>query len=124
MYGRLIRFVPDVLFPSLKINRVEKVGGVSSRGENSYGIEIFCKDVRSLKFAHNPENHSRREFFEDLQQLAFPIAKKLLPFAFSFQEKFPLDGWTVFEPVAELRRMVRFLILKLEYLYLPIVSYI
>jgi len=59
-----------------------------------------------LKFAHNPENHSRREFFEDLQQLAFPIAKKQLPFPFSFGEKFSVDGWTVFEPVAELKRMV------------------
>ena len=25
------------------ITRVEKVGGATSRGENSYGIEIFCK---------------------------------------------------------------------------------
>ncbi|OXA60801.1 Myotubularin-related protein 2 [Folsomia candida] len=87
------------------VNRVEKVGGVSSRGENSYGIEIFCKDVRSLKFAHNPENHSRREFFEDLQQLAFPISKKLLPFAFSYSEQFPEYGWSVYEPIQELKRL-------------------
>ena len=79
---------------------------MSSRGENSYGIEIFCKDVRSLKFAHNPENHSRREFFEDLQNLAFPIAKKMLPFAFSFQERFSQEGWTVYEPIMELKRLV------------------
>lgn len=90
----------------LQVNRVEKVGGVSSRGENSYGIEIFCKDVRSLKFAHNPENHSRREFFEDLQQLAFPISKKLLPFAFSYSEQFPEYGWSVYEPIQELKRLV------------------
>ncbi len=81
------------------------MGGVSSRGENSYGIEIFCKDVRSLKFAHNPENHSRREFFEELQLLAFPIAKKSLPFAFSYNEQFSENGWTVYEPIQELKRL-------------------
>ena len=89
------------------MNRVEKVGGVSSRGENAYGIEIFCKDARNLKFAYNPENHSRREFYEDLVQHAFPISRKALPFAFSYCEEFPEEGWNVYEPLAELRRMVR-----------------
>jgi hypothetical protein len=83
------------------------VGGVTSRGENSYGIEVFCKDVRSLKFAHNPENHSRREFFEDLHHWAFPMSRKDLPFAFSYTEQFPENGWTVYEPIQELKRLVR-----------------
>lgn len=87
------------------VNRVEKVGGVTSRGENSYGIEIFCKDVRSLKFAYNPENHSRREFFEELQTLAFPIAKKGLPFAFLNSQPYTENGWTNYEPIFELRRL-------------------
>lgn len=26
-----------------QVSRIEKVGGASSKGENSYGIEIFCK---------------------------------------------------------------------------------
>lgn len=30
------------------ISRVEKMGGASSRGENSYGLEITCK-VRARK---------------------------------------------------------------------------
>ncbi|XP_042206741.1 myotubularin-related protein 2-like [Homarus americanus] len=35
------------------VSRIEKVGGANtSRGENSYGIEIFCKDIRNLRFAH------------------------------------------------------------------------
>ncbi|CAG0900287.1 unnamed protein product [Darwinula stevensoni] len=34
------------------VSRVEKVGGASSKGENSYGIELFCKDMRNLRFAH------------------------------------------------------------------------
>ena len=34
------------------VSRIEKVGGSTSRGENSYGIDIFCKDMRNLRFAH------------------------------------------------------------------------
>lgn len=26
-----------------QVSRIEKVGGASSKGENSYGIEVFCK---------------------------------------------------------------------------------
>lgn len=37
---------------SFQVSRIEKVGGASSRGENSYGIEVFCKDMRNLRFAH------------------------------------------------------------------------
>jgi len=85
---------------------VEKVGGVTSRGENSYGIEVFCKDVRSLKFAHNPENHSRREFFEELQHYAFPVTRKALPFAFSYADQSSENGWSVYEPIQELKRLV------------------
>ena len=39
---------PNILdVPLGVITRVDKVGGATSRGENSYGIEILCK-VRSL----------------------------------------------------------------------------
>lgn len=89
------------------VSRVEKVGGVSSRGENSYGIDIFCKDMRNLRFAHRQENHSRRTVFEKLQMYAFPLSYNERLFSFSYSETFPEDGWSVYEPVAELRRMVR-----------------
>lgn len=88
------------------VSRVEKVGGVSSRGENSYGIDIFCKDMRNLRFAHKQENHSRRTVFEKLQMYAFPLSYSERLFAFSYVETFAEDGWNVFEPIAELRRMV------------------
>lgn len=88
------------------VSRVEKVGGASSRGENSYGIDIFCKDMRNLRFAHKQENHSRRTVFEKLQMYAFPLSYNERLFAFSYAETFPEDGWSVYEPVAELRRMV------------------
>lgn len=89
------------------VSRVEKVGGASSRGENSYGIDIFCKDMRNLRFAHSQENHSRRTVFEKLQMYAFPLSYNERLFAFSYAEVFPEDGWNVYEPIAELRRMVR-----------------
>lgn len=88
------------------VSRVEKVGGVSSRGENSYGIDIFCKDMRNLRFAHKQENHSRRTVFEKLQTYAFPLSYSERLFAFFYMETFPEDGWNVYEPIAELRRMV------------------
>ncbi|XP_055711735.1 myotubularin-related protein 2 [Phlebotomus papatasi] len=98
-----IAFVVDV--PLGVVSRVEKVGGASSRGENSYGIDIFCKDMRNLRFAHKQENHSRRTVFEKLQMFAFPLAYNERLFAFSYNEAFPEDGWTVYEPVAELKRL-------------------
>lgn len=88
------------------VSRVEKVGGASSRGENSYGIDIFCKDMRNLRFAHKQENHSRRTVFEKLQMYAFPLSYNERLFAHCYTETFAEDGWGVYEPVAELRRMV------------------
>lgn len=39
-------------------------------------------------------------------QNAFPLAYNEKLFAFSYTETFAEDGWSVYEPVAELRRMV------------------
>lgn len=63
--------------PFCVISKIDKFGGAStakSKGDNSYGINITCKDIRTLKFAHNPENHSRRDVFEKLKQFAFPLS--------------------------------------------------
>ncbi|XP_077661663.1 phosphatidylinositol-3,5-bisphosphate 3-phosphatase MTMR2 isoform X3 [Eretmochelys imbricata] len=69
---------PFVLDASLGvINRVEKIGGASSRGENSYGLEIVCKDIRNLRFAHKPEGRTRRSIFENLMKYAFPVSNNL-----------------------------------------------
>ncbi|KAI0219617.1 Myotubularin-related protein 2 [Lamellibrachia satsuma] len=87
------------------VSRVEKVGRVTSRGENSYGIEIMCKDMRNLRFAHKQEQHSRRQVFEKLNQFAFPISNKLPLFAYEFKERYQgSDGWSVYDAVSELRR--------------------
>ncbi|XP_072040453.1 phosphatidylinositol-3,5-bisphosphate 3-phosphatase MTMR2-like isoform X2 [Amphiura filiformis] len=95
-------FILDV--PLGTINRVEKVGGSTSRGENSYGLEIFCKDMRNLRFAHKQENHSRRLVYEKLQQYAFPCSNKMPLFAFEYKEYYSEDGWAVYDSIGELRR--------------------
>lgn len=86
------------------ISRIEKMGGATSRGENSYGLDITCKDLRNLRFALKQEGHSRRDMFEILVKHAFPLAHNLPLFAFVNEEKFNVDGWTVYNPVEEYRR--------------------
>uniref|UniRef100_A0AAY5KUN1 Myotubularin n=1 Tax=Esox lucius TaxID=8010 RepID=A0AAY5KUN1_ESOLU len=61
------------------IGRVEKMGGASSRGENSYGLDITCKDMRNLRFALKQEGHSRRDIFDILFRYAFPVSHGLPP---------------------------------------------
>lgn len=95
-------FILDV--PLGVISRVEKIGGASSRGENSYCIDLTCKDMRNLRFAHRQENHSRRQVYEKIHQFAFPVTNKQPLFAFEFKEDYGVDGWTVYDPEAELRR--------------------
>lgn len=106
LYFRSVdRDSPSILeVPLGVVNRVEKVGGATSRGENSYGIELFCKDIRNLRFAHKQENHSRRNVFEKLQQHAFPLSHKLPLFAFECCMEFEVNGWHAYDPITELKR--------------------
>ncbi|CAL1545949.1 unnamed protein product [Lymnaea stagnalis] len=105
-------FILDV--PLGVASQVEKIGGASSRGVNSYGIDIICKDMRNLRFAHKQENHSRRQVFEKIHQYAFPLTNKLFYlvfffqpfFAFEFKEKYGQEnGWRIYDPIKELKRM-------------------
>ncbi|KAJ0006488.1 hypothetical protein NQD34_013761 [Periophthalmus magnuspinnatus] len=86
------------------ISRVEKMGGASSRGENSYGLDITCKDMRNLRFALKQEGHSRRDIFDFLFRLAFPLSHALPLFAYVTQEKYEENGWNVYKAMDELRR--------------------
>ncbi|XP_062948792.1 myotubularin-related protein 2 isoform X3 [Cynocephalus volans] len=96
---------PFVLDASLGvISRVEKIGGASSRGENSYGLETVCKDIRNLRFAHKPEGRTRRSIFENLMKYAFPVSNSLPLFAFEYKEVFPENGWKLYDPLLEYRR--------------------
>ncbi|MXQ94541.1 hypothetical protein E5288_WYG003467 [Bos mutus] len=96
---------PFVLDASLGvISRVEKIGGASSRGENSYGLETVCKDIRNLRFAHKPEGRTRRSIFENLMKYAFPVSNNLSLFAFEYKEVFPENGWKLYDSLSEYRR--------------------
>lgn len=96
------RFTLDV--PLGVISRIEKIGYHSSKAENAYGLEVVCKDLRSLKFAHKQENHSRRDIFSKMTQYSFPLSNNLELFAFDYKEDFPENGWAVYDAEAELKR--------------------
>ncbi|KAM8752815.1 phosphatidylinositol-3-phosphate phosphatase MTMR1 isoform 6-T6 [Rhynchonycteris naso] len=94
-------FVLDV--PLGVISRVEKIG-VQSHGDNSCGIEIVCKDMRNLRLAYKQEEQSKLGIFENLKKYAFPISSGQTLFAFNYKEKFSVNGWKVYDPVAEYKR--------------------
>ena len=52
------------------VSRVEKVGGQRSSGDSAYGLEIYCKDIRSLRFRLNKSDsqHSRKDIFEMVRE--------------------------------------------------------
>ncbi|XP_063102594.1 myotubularin-related protein 1 isoform X3 [Cavia porcellus] len=94
-------FVLDV--PLGVISRVEKIGA-QSHGDNSCGIEIVCKDMRNLRLAYKQEEQRKLGIFENLSKHAFPLSNGQALFAFSYKEKFPVNGWKVYDPVAEYKR--------------------
>ncbi|XP_054437781.1 myotubularin-related protein 1 isoform X4 [Pteronotus mesoamericanus] len=94
-------FVLDV--PLGVISRVEKIGA-QSHGDNSCGIEIVCKDMRNLRLAYKQEEQSKLGIFENLHKHAFPLSNGQTLFAFNYKEKFPINGWKVYDPVAEYKR--------------------
>ena len=52
------------------VSRVEKVGGQRSSGDSAYGLEVYCKDIRSLRFRLNKTDgqHSRKDIFEMVRE--------------------------------------------------------
>ncbi|GAB5584968.1 myotubularin-related protein 1 isoform X3 [Prionailurus iriomotensis] len=94
-------FVLDV--PLGVISRVEKIGA-QSHGDNSCGIEIVCKDMRNLRLAYKQEEQSKLGIFENLNKHAFPLSNGQTLFAFNYKEKFPINGWKVYDPVSEYKR--------------------
>ncbi|XP_036017906.1 myotubularin-related protein 1 isoform X6 [Mus musculus] len=96
-------FVLDV--PLGVISRVEKIGA-QSHGDNSCGIEIVCKDMRNLRLAYKQEEQRKLGIFENLNKHAFPLSNGQVLFAFNYKEKFPVNGWKVYDPVSEYKRQV------------------
>ncbi|XP_056155966.1 myotubularin-related protein 1a isoform X2 [Lampris incognitus] len=84
------------------VNRLESIS-VPSHGENTRGLELVCKDIRSLRFAYKKEE-TQPEVVEVLTKHAFPLSNGLPLFAFLYNEDFPVDGWKVYDPMAEYKR--------------------
>jgi hypothetical protein len=87
------------------ISHVEKIGRSRSKGENAYGLEVFCKDIRTLRFAHKQETHGRRGMYDRLQIVSFPVSYGKNPFAYNFKQSYPSNGWEVYNPEEELARL-------------------
>ena len=72
-----------VCVPLCTISRVEKVGSSTSNqsrsaadGRNPFGLEIFCKDMRILRFVMRQESRQRKTVYEKLEELCFPVTNK------------------------------------------------
>ncbi|KAI7795699.1 myotubularin-related protein 1b isoform X1 [Triplophysa rosa] len=103
-FKSLTREPPFVLDVNLgAVSRLESIA-VQSHGENNQGLEIVCKDIRNARFAYRKEGQSNVEVFEILSQYAFPLSHNLPLFAYKCREKFPEDGWKIYDPVAEYKR--------------------
>ena len=92
------------------VSRVEKVGGQRSSGENAYGLEIYCKDIRSLRFALNKldaaSHPPRKDIFETLRIFSFPLSSNCPLFAYQYLDRYPdhMNGWKAYEAVSEYKR--------------------
>ena len=102
--------VPTVLdMPLGFISRIEKMGGHKTSGDKSYGLEIVCKDIRTLRFIMSkkpPETApARNDIFEKIRTFSFPKNKSPF-FAFQFTDRYAdsHDGWKVYDPMKEFTR--------------------
>ncbi|XP_051960560.1 myotubularin-related protein 1b isoform X1 [Xyrauchen texanus] len=103
-FKSLARDPPFVLDVNLgAVSRLESIA-VQSHGENTQGLEIVCKDLRNPRFAYKKEGQSNLEVFEIMSKYAFPLSHNLPLFAFKYRERFPEDGWKIYDPVAEYKR--------------------
>ncbi|KAM9314465.1 myotubularin-related protein 1a isoform 4-T4 [Pholidichthys leucotaenia] len=84
------------------ISRLESIS-VPNQGENTKGLELVCKDMRSPRFAYKTEE-SQVDVVEVISRHAFPLSHNLPLFAFLYKDQFPVDGWKVYDPTAEYRR--------------------
>jgi myotubularin-related protein 1/2 len=85
------------------------MGGQSSRGENAYGIEIVCKDLRTIKLAFKQEAHSRRALHDVLSKYCFPqhAGDEVNFFAYSLRPTAPGRGWQLYNIRNEFERQAR-----------------
>uniref|UniRef100_A0A667XIF4 Myotubularin related protein 1a n=1 Tax=Myripristis murdjan TaxID=586833 RepID=A0A667XIF4_9TELE len=67
--------------------------------------ELFSlyQDMRSLRFAYKREE-KQPEVADVVAKHGFPLSNNLPLFAFLYKEEFPVDGWKVYDPMAEYKR--------------------
>ena len=108
------------------VSNVIKIGGQNRPGdEHAYGLEIVCKDIRTLKFAMSKKYHdgslhggnakgsSRRDMYQTIRRFSFPNTNGIPMFAFEFNEDYPttsskdvrgINGWKIYDAVQEFKR--------------------
>jgi len=87
------------------VSRIEKVGGARTPGDN-YGLEIFCRDIRNLRFALSKgDGHPRKDIFESLATNAFPVSNGGKLFCYKFKDQYSVNGWRVYDATMEFKRL-------------------
>lgn len=68
--------------------------------------------MRTIKFIHDRETKNRKVLFEALVVNAFPNSNQKPFFATVYREPFRNNGWDIYDPVKEYKRLVCFVICK------------
>lgn len=59
------------------ISRIDKVGGKSTssamRGDDNYGLIVYCKDLRAYRFVCLPTPNGRKNICDALNRYSFPV---------------------------------------------------
>ena len=64
--------------------------------------------MRTIKFVHDRIRRNRKDLYDALTTNAFPNSNQKPFFATVYQEPFHVDGWKLYDPIAEFGRMVGF----------------
>lgn len=68
-------------------------------------FDIKCKDIQRFWFRCEQDSEKVTIFYNKLLELAFPITHEKNLFAYDYVEIFAVNGWDVYNPIAEYLRM-------------------
>jgi len=92
----------EIDLPLHSIQKIEKSGGQSTRGE--YRLDITAKHFQTVKFALNKQDNTRKDLYTQITSLAFPHPEGKV-FAFEFKKRYQDSGWDVYDFTREYTRM-------------------